>query len=448
MKKMCVILSIALTALMTVSGSAQTGGGPAWRYIHPDDTLVLDVFPYNSKADDYAPLSLKNGGFLFTSSRNNHSSDNRVLFGNENIWHCRRLEARFSSPALSEFLNSDDQTAIAGVSGDHASVFIYKSFDNGDLYVTRLEEGKWQPSLRMGGIINSPYHEQSAATFNGLMVWSSDRPGGKGGHDLYWCRAGEDGQYTEAIPLNAVNTGGEEMDVRFGADGRYLYFCSDGLQPGETSFDIWRTALDSNGQWMKPEALGFPVNTPHNDRDFFDADSVFFLASDRPGGSGDYDIYKGWVMSPKPSIRKLRLAAYNSKAQTDTLIVIEKDRYGVMNDILDSAGFTEYYARVQIGAFSNLTVEQFKAAHPSLRSTPIIIEWVRTDRGRIGKFMVDKRFASLKDAAIVQEEMWNRHNIRDAFIAVYNTDNERIAIYNSIKGEFVMLSAGAKPVIF
>jgi len=40
------------------------------------------------------------------------------------------------------------------------------------------------------------------------------------------------------------------------------------------------------------------------------------------------------------------------------------------------------------------------------------------------------------------------HKITDAFVAIYNMENERIAIYNTIKGEFVILKGDQKPVYF
>jgi hypothetical protein len=281
-----------------------------------------------------------------------------------------------------------------------------------------------------------------------MMVISSDRPGGTGGHDLWWSQADEEGIYRDFYPLTMANTPGDEMDVSFSSDGQCLYFSSDFCNSvSGSTFKVFALRKDSLGSWRPPIPLA-QVNMEGNSRYFFDADSVFYFSSDKAGGKGGYDIYRGWVMSPKPSLKKLMLAAQKKQAQTDTLIVIEKDRYGVMNDILDSAGFTEYYARVQIGAYTNLTVDAFKAANPSLRSTPITIEWVKTDRGRIGKFMVDAKYTTLKEASAVQEEMWNRHHIKDAFIAVYDVNNIRIAIYNSIKGEFILLSPGAKPVVF
>jgi hypothetical protein len=442
------IFAAALIACGPASGQGNSNSSKEWKHLSEEDTLILETFPYNSTADDYAPVMMKNGKFYFTSCRENISSEDRVLFDNEDIYSCLRSIQGFTEPSLSGFFNNGDHTAMAGLAADQSKIFVYKTFGDGDLYSCEENKEKWTSPKRMKGPVNSQDHEQSVATNGTFIVWSSEREGGKGGHDLYWAKPDPYGLYSDYSPFEPANTAGDEVDVSFSPDGKTLFFSSDGTPGSNGSFDIFSVAVDPIYGLKTPELLGFPMNTPYSDRYFFDADSIFFLSSDRPGGNGGFDLYKGWVMSPKPSIRKLRLSMQQTQAQQDTLIVIEKDRYGVMNDILDSAGVTEYYARVQIGAFNNMSVETFRAAHPSLRSTPIIIEWVKTDRGRLGKFLIDVKYSTLKDASAIQEEMWNVHKIADAFIAVYNMSDERIAIYNSVKGEFVLLSQGAKPVKF
>jgi hypothetical protein len=361
-------------------------------------------------------------------------------------------------PVLSDLFNNDDQTAMAGTASDLTKLFFYKSFGEGDLYFSEIVNERWSAPKRMKSPVNSDAHEQSVATWNGWMFLSSDRPGGLGGHDIWWSRADENGSYTDFQPMSTVNTSGDEVDVSLSPDGRSLYYSSNESCMGDC-YRIYVLHMDSTGRWGLPELLP-EVNDGYNARYFYDADSVFYYCSEKPGGIGGYDIFKGHIMSPKPSVQKMLLAQKENDGKVDTTFIIEKsvdavkstdvqkDRYGVMDELLDSAGYTDYYARVQIGAFYNLTVEAFRNAYPSLRATPITIEWVKTEKGRIGKFMVDARYPSLKEAAAIQEEMWNKHKIKDAFIAVYDLNNERIAIYNSIKGEFVLLSPNAKPVIF
>ncbi len=65
-------------------------------------------------------------------------------------------------------------------------------FGGYDLYYSRLEEGKWSDPVNFGGNINSEYDEYRPIVrpqwdfANDFMLFSSNRPGGKGGFDLYY----------------------------------------------------------------------------------------------------------------------------------------------------------------------------------------------------------------------------------------------------------------------
>ncbi|GAB2789255.1 hypothetical protein GCM10027275_37770 [Rhabdobacter roseus] len=60
-----------------------------------------------------------------------------------------------------------------------------------DIYYSTLEDGRWSPPLNAGSRINTAANEYrpilpDLSNFNyNLMLFSSDRPGGKGGYDLY-----------------------------------------------------------------------------------------------------------------------------------------------------------------------------------------------------------------------------------------------------------------------
>jgi hypothetical protein len=67
-----------------------------------------------------------------------------------------------------------------------------------DIYYSKLESGKWSKPVNAGGRINTQYNEYrpilpNLAYFSyPLMLFSSDRPGGKGGYDLYMTGLKED----------------------------------------------------------------------------------------------------------------------------------------------------------------------------------------------------------------------------------------------------------------
>jgi hypothetical protein len=61
-----------------------------------------------------------------------------------------------------------------------------------DLYYSEFRNGQWSEAKNFGERINTEYDEFRPITLhywdfeNTLMIFSSNRPGGKGGYDLYY----------------------------------------------------------------------------------------------------------------------------------------------------------------------------------------------------------------------------------------------------------------------
>ncbi|MEM9261159.1 MAG: carboxypeptidase regulatory-like domain-containing protein, partial [Bacteroidota bacterium] len=123
------------------------------------------------------------------------------------------------------------------------------------------------------------------------IYFSSNRPEGYGGYDIY--RARRQGQSWEAVPENlgtVVNSVGHEIAPFF--DGASLYFSSD-WHHGMGAYDVFRAEVVNN----RPTTLyhmGKGINSDRDDIGFI-YDPVAnsgYVVSNRIGGSGQEDIYK------------------------------------------------------------------------------------------------------------------------------------------------------------
>ena len=113
-----------------------------------------------------------------------------------------------------------------------------------------------------------------------VLYFSSDKPGGFGGSDLYRSEL-VDGQWTD--PVNAgpqINTSGNELFPSLDADGT-LFFSSDG-HGGLGGLEIFRADLSGTSD---PVNLGYPINSPGDDFGLVwheDANKGYF-STDRSG---------------------------------------------------------------------------------------------------------------------------------------------------------------------
>jgi len=115
------------------------------------------------------------------------------------------------------------------------------------------------------------------------LIFASDRPGGYGGSDLYVSKI-EDGLYTTPINLGPeINSVGNESFPYTNAMGQ-LYFTSD--KPGGIGGkDIYYSYNNKDGSWTTPINLPSPINSSADDFSFVSSknETTGYFASSRNG---------------------------------------------------------------------------------------------------------------------------------------------------------------------
>ena len=135
----------------------------------------------------------------------------------------------------------------------------------------------WAPPTNVGPAINSPFNDLGPAiSKNGLSLYfSSDRPGGFGGPDLWVSqRPTENDPWGLPVNLGAViNTAATESVPSLSRDEHWLFFTSNG--PGgfgdQDVWASWRQRTHDDLGWEAPVNLGAAVNSA-----FFDAGASYF----------------------------------------------------------------------------------------------------------------------------------------------------------------------------
>ena len=174
--------------------------------------------------------------------------------------------------------------ALAGLSPDGSKVFFQIGEGRkADIYYGYFAEGRIINLIKLDNVINSKYWEGriSISPMGNELYFSSDRPGGYGGKDLYKSILNDKGNWSKPINLGSIiNTKYDEDAPFIHPDNMTLYFSSNGHKT-IGGYDIFVSSYSENS-WSTPKNLGFPNSTQ---------DDIYFVAT-ADGNSGYFSTFQ------------------------------------------------------------------------------------------------------------------------------------------------------------
>ena len=214
--------------------------------------------------------------------------------------------------SIGDNINTNSHDACIAFSPDGQQLFIYKimGLDSGDIYVSNLEGKDWQMPERLYGDVNTNYWEGSASlSANGkTLYFSSERPGGFGGRDLYCAKLMPDNTWGNVKNLGPnVNTEWDDDAPYIHANGKLLVFSSKGHN-SMGGYDIFYSDLKDT-VWGQAENIGYPISEPDDDVFYILSTNTKqgYYSSGKPGGYGEQDIYVAEPGLPGRSGASLKL---------------------------------------------------------------------------------------------------------------------------------------------
>jgi hypothetical protein len=148
----------------------------------------------NSESDDlYPTINQDKSKLFFCSNRENESFDIYSIDINSEVLLHDYLTSENSVQIFKEsVLSSNSNDKCPSINGN---ILVFASDRDGgyggyDLYYSQFINNQWGTPVNFGDKINSSSDEYRPITFSffnysNLMIFSSNRPGGKGGFDLY-----------------------------------------------------------------------------------------------------------------------------------------------------------------------------------------------------------------------------------------------------------------------
>jgi len=258
----------------------------------------------NSPFPDYKPVLTADESELIFTSRREGSTGNAInpegkYF--EDIYISQRTDGEWTEPErIGGHINTDDHEATVGLSADGQILYIYKfSEGSGDIYFSELDGSNWSDPKRMGSDINQKSWESHASVSadGKFLYFTSDREGGFGGTDIYFCRRLPDNTWGLALNMGRnVNSPYDEDGGYLHPDGENFFFSSKG-HTTMGGFDIMTVHLidpENDLSWSESQNIGYPVNTTGDDVFYIpttDGTGAYY-SSFRKDGFGYQDIYK------------------------------------------------------------------------------------------------------------------------------------------------------------
>ena len=269
----------------------------------PTPAKVKNLGPtVNTEHSEYVPVIPADGSKLYFTSRRPGSTGGLIDPRGqpfEDVYHTELKDGTWTSAQQIEGeVNTETHDACVGLSSDGKLMIVYrtnKAMTGGDLYWSVKKDGKWTDPEKFGPFINTKYQEASASiTLGNYLYFSSNRPGGYGGRDIYRVIRFASGHWSLPVNLGpSVNSPYNEDAPFIHPDGKTLYFSSKGHNT-MGGYDIFKTEMTSDGGWKQPENMGSPINTVEDDIYFvMTSDGTKgFYSSNREGGMGGQDIYQ------------------------------------------------------------------------------------------------------------------------------------------------------------
>ncbi|EPG47938.1 OmpA family protein [Leptospira kirschneri] len=189
----------------------------------------------NSNFDDQSPFILnREEGILFSSNRDGaieFQFANGKIGVSRDIYFSKKINSSWAKPIpLPRTVNTEEieENPFLFNNRLYFTRYPFGQVSEADIFVSVYKNNTWEKAMSLPNPINTVYSEIAATiSKDGKTIYfSSNRPGGFGGYDLYKSTLLENGNYSEPINLGPeINTTGDEAFFLETNDGKTFYFC-------------------------------------------------------------------------------------------------------------------------------------------------------------------------------------------------------------------------------
>ena len=173
------------------------------------------------------------------------------------------------------------------------------------IYSRTKSKTDWDAAVKLDSFINKPGYTSTQPTIgfdsvaqSEVLYFASNRPGGKGGLDIWRSMVAPDGKTSVPENLSDINTPGDELTPYFFEPGQVLFFSTNGYKT-LGGYDVYSSRIVSQAgtnrptdqstnrqitHWTTPEHGGYPLNSSYDDLYYSVGNGKAYFSSNRPGG--------------------------------------------------------------------------------------------------------------------------------------------------------------------
>jgi hypothetical protein len=243
---------------------------------NPVQTTVLHLDnTVNSKVSEYAPYEVDTV-LYFSSLRDKSETDERGV-GYNKLYTSKKINnKRQKATELDSLFNKEGIHNANTCFNDNFTKIILtrcealnKSQYTCELYESHYLNNTWTEFKKLPSPINMLEINTTQPNIGKInnkdvLLFSSNRPGGEGGMDIWYSFINTDGTYEK--PINAgkkINTTEDEITPFYVNEINTLYFSST-WHKGLGNFDIFKSEFIAN-EFAEPKNVGYPINSSYND---------------------------------------------------------------------------------------------------------------------------------------------------------------------------------------
>ena len=283
------------------------------------------------------------GSLIFCSTRPHHKGDAEKA--DHDLWIAKRYGNAWSEPepfapgAMSEY---EDFYPVLAASGN-----LYFNSQRGgrggnNIYCSHFIDGNYSEAIMLPAPINTEHWEFDAflTRDENTIVFSSTRPGGYGGADIYVSRKEPDGSWSDPRNLGpAVNSASYEYGASISPDGKFFFYTSS-RNGSEDIFWIPAEVLSNDKTFIPPpEAIEYGKIFMDHLRKNWDYihDVIMRYHYEDPWLKGNVVIDMTWVKGKLESGEILENTSGNTQYGNDLVKALQQWEISELSDEWSSA---------------------------------------------------------------------------------------------------------------